>query len=58
MLAQGLVEYGGATSLGATLWQLTDFVQNGLADLTSRQWAIIAGAVVVGWLLFGRRRSS
>jgi|RhiMetdeSRZDD1v2_1073273.scaffolds.fasta_scaffold1868251_2 hypothetical protein len=57
MLAQGLVEYGGATSLGATLWQFTGYVQERLFDMTPRQWAAIACVAFVGWLLFGRRRS-
>jgi len=57
MLAQGLVEYGGATSLAATLWQFTGYLQERLFNMTTEQWAVIAGVAFVGWLLFGRRRS-
>ena len=57
MLAQGLVEYGWATSLAGTVWQFTGYLQERLFDMTPSQWAVIAGVAFVGWLLFGRRRS-
>jgi hypothetical protein len=57
MLAQSLVEYSAVATITETFHRAAYSVEAYLASLSTREWAVIGGVVIVGLLLRGRGRA-